>query len=317
MHALLNSDSIAAASPLPEAAVKGIMMMAKRIKPLPLTLFGENIVEVRRAVLSYFPEYGRGWVAANIVPPYMPAGSAGRATPMWQRLSAHDYVTLPHGAGHPLSARAMACASLSASVSVGIADGAYGNDFSYGVHERDLGSGVETDKFTSLMPTQPQHLSEIDFVRWKYVATLDVHDAEGHGVSYPDRFEFKKHFNTDNPDFIPESKWTKMPWVADTAKERHEALFLPGLKYKSVAFFRLVGFVLREAYRNSRYTQREQNGFILDVGIPIGAAAGKVTNNVKIYISEQNVVHIRPCEQVCDARAIAPFAFAGDDACVM
>lgn len=241
------------------------------------------------------------WFKTHAVKSFIPSRDRKSNTSVYVRWSTHKYEISSPVEYAGLSARCLAWASLKGGISLGVSQASLGDNIYYEVKELQFNEDSPLT-FTSLMFTKQEHSYNVDYLRWRYMKT-----GLAQGVAFPEHTTFGKHFHREVLPIIKESGWTNAQWVKDTRDG--EAMFLPGLKYGSAQFHSLIRFVLRQAYSKFRYTIEDQNNFVVDVQRPIGAAAGKPTSKVKLYVTKQNVIHIRPCEQAADCTADESFSF--------
>lgn len=242
------------------------------------------------------------WFKSHAVKSFVPLRDRRLNTSVYNRWANHEYKISSPGKYMGLSAKCLAWASLKGGISVGPSHARLGDDIYYEVEERSTNGTLAKTIFSSLMFTKMAQSRNVDYLRWQYmIYGLDQ------GVAFPEHATFRKHFHREGLPLEKESLWPDAQWVKDTRDG--EAMFMSGFKYGSPQFHQLVRFVLKQSYSQMRYTVEEQNEFVVDVRKLIGAANGKPTSKVKLYVTKQNVIHVRPCEQRAVCTADVPFEF--------
>ena len=197
-----------------------------------------------------------------------------------------------------LSPTGLIQASTESSVSVGARGTSYGRnlDFTLGV-----GLGQATDLRSALMVSEVAHCSMWDFKRWFFIKHFNDLWSRPHSADFKivDQHEHCSHGN-ENP--CRDSCWVHASWVGRTKGNENSARFRPGIRFGGEKYMRLAAHVLLAAYANLLFTQRQQDKYVVDTGVLVGAAGGKPTQNVQIYITPYNEIHIRPSEHAAHAR---------------
>lgn len=210
-----------------------------------------------------------------------------------------QYVTQSARTGQlALPADILAHASRTSGMSVGLSDSKYGDDFIYEVESL---AGCSTEVFKSMMPVCHQHLSRPDYKRWHDLELFEQ-DLSFQSLQLP--LDVYKHFGQQTAAPVPYEKWRRQDWVEKTqprfrsARNKYDgnATFRPGFKQLGVGYRRLVCDVLREAYAHQLYTMVQQNAFSLETDEYVGAADGHPTKSLILYVTNPNVVHVRPYE---------------------
>lgn len=242
------------------------------------------------------------WVKSHAVRSFVPTRDRKLKTSVYCRWANCEYkISFPEEYVG-LSAKCLAWASLKGGISVGPHHARLGDNLYYEVEERSNDGTSAKTNFSSLMFTKMEQSQSVDYLRWRYMV-----DGLEQGVTFPEHVTFRKHFHREGLPMEKESLWRDAQWVKDT--RYGEATFMSGFKYRSPQFHKLVRFVLRQSYSQMRYTVGKQNEFVVDVRKLIGAANGKPTSRVKLYVTDHNVIHIRPCEQKAVCTADVPFKF--------
>lgn len=246
----------------------------------------------------------RNWLASHVSSPYMPYPDKKRGGAEYVDWEQSEFRLLLDGEISQLDARSIAWAAKKGGIVIGYPDTPYGSEILANIKNI---SQVGSSPQQCLHLTKEKDVNDLRFLLWKYVVNFSYEKRDQPGLQLPDPSDFHKHFNTQK--FIPHRDWTNDSWVKGTQGKDSPALFLPGFKYKSPQFYNLLVLVLKTAYQANRYDYSDMNGFVVDVGAPIGAAAGEVTSRVELYITKQNVIHLRPCEKIAMASAEFPFKF--------
>lgn len=181
----------------------------------------------------------------------------------------------------------LAWSSVHSSVSVGCTNTPYGAGSNFVL------TRTGTDRYDALMVMQPGHLSGNDYRRWWFVKHFNDHWADPKAVGVIPVNQHL-HCRLGNQRPCAASAWRRAQWVGTTNTQ--SAAFCPGVAFGGWKYMSLVRHVLLAAYADSRFTWQRQDGFVVDVGIPVGAADGHVTTSVEIYVTQCNEIHIRPTE---------------------
>lgn len=199
-------------------------------------------------------------------------------------------------ASPPIScpAEGLEWAAKTSSVSVGAPHTVYGCDLSFGLKC----PGVMGSHYGTLMLTSVAHFTENDLLRWLFVKCFnDVWTTPGNmGIRFVDQ---NNHCKYGPKCPCSDSQLVIAPLVLETRNK--PAQFRPGVRFAGERYARLVAHVLKTAYGQSRFSQKDQDRFTVDIGVNVGASSGVVTKNVRIYITPQNEIHIRPTEDCADA----------------
>lgn len=143
---------------------------------------------------------------------------------------------------------------------------------------------------TAVCVSRTEHLSDPVVRRWSFSFLPRVSDSDDPGFSYAEQGH--KHFKLSH---VSESKSRSEAWV-DSTRSPGAALFRPGLHETSHEVEYLVRLALSHAFESGRYTAEEQNRFVFDTHSFVGAAEGKQTSRIELYLTPQNQLHIRPKE---------------------
>ena len=155
--------------------------------------------------------------------------------------------------------------------------------------EETMASG-KTMPRTAVCISRPEHLSAPVVRRWLYCFAGSEYATEHTGFSYA--MHGHKHFKLASCcGTEPEIR----DWVKNTSSPG-EAQFRPGLRPDSPEIANFVRKALTSAFDSGLYAPDEINGHEIDIGDFIGAANGKETTRIRIYVTEQNELHIRPKE---------------------
>lgn len=181
----------------------------------------------------------------------------------------------------------LAWSSVHSGVSIGCTNTPYGVDANFVL------TRTGTDRHDALMVMQPGHLAGNDYRRWWFVKHFNDHwaDPKAVGVIMVNQHS---HCRLGNRQPCVTSVWRRAQWVGATSTL--SAAFCPGVAFGGWKYMSLVRHVLLAAYADSRFVWQRQNGFVVDVGVPVGAADGHVTTSVEIYVTRRNEIHIRPTE---------------------
>ena len=262
-----------------------------------LSVLPTCLEKVREVCKAGGGAFGESYFRAHFMPPYSPARSMSPT--VYSRYASHTY-TVATPAGRALPAPVAGLASLLGGISIGLSETIYGDQLERDVDETPLSGGVAT-AFKGLLLTLPEHAKDDDWRRWNYAMTYPA-SLGAKGIVLPT--DLWKHFGREAFPRSPVSVWRKESWVADTGKtptQRNKLLgnatFLPGFKHRGPGYRKLVCDVLQAAYEHQQYTEAQQKTFTLDIGTPVGAAKGKVTTSLKLYLTTGNVIHVRPYEK--------------------
>lgn len=183
--------------------------------------------------------------------------------------------------------------SLTSSISVGAKNTTYGNLPEFVLRDN---LNPARGRKSALMVSEVSHLSRCDVQRWFFVKHFNDYwpNPTKVGVKFVDQHGHCVH---GNERACVDAQWTGADWVAATRSRGISAKFRPGIYFGSEKYARLVAHVLRTAYENMYFAQAQQDQYVVDVGVYVGASNGKPTKNVEIYITPQNEIHIRPSEQ--------------------
>lgn len=192
-------------------------------------------------------------------------------------------------------------ASRTSSVSVGSTGTAYGVGL---VFELANSSALSARRYDAIMVSELLQLGAADLNRWLFVKSFnDVWTTpEKCGVMLADQHQ---HCRYGRRPPCADSVWTKETWVSKTRNT--QAFFRPGIAFAGERYLRLIAHILRAAYAQSLFLHTRQNGFIVDVGANVGSSNGQVVSHVQIYITAQNVIHIRPTHGPCQVSAPIDF----------
>ena len=217
-------------------------------------------------------------------------------TPFSERSNQKRYEINVVSAAYSLDGRKFARSFFRGGMLLGIAGSKYGDYFSYKVKERD-DKGQSNEVFTSYMATLPKHVHEPILRRWLYAyrAANNIECANNMDlVRFPP--DHTKHFfaRTVDEKMLVES--TKSGKSFGRNRIDNAAKFLSSIQKASYAYAYLLSSVLRLAFVSRRYEEDEQNRFSVDVGVDIGAANGRMTKVVCLYVTNGIDIHIRPFE---------------------
>lgn len=186
----------------------------------------------------------------------------------------------------PAAYMAMACSL--GDISVGLTGTKYGDQLCY---------SIMPGEYSSIMLTKDEQLLNDDYKRWLFVRSFENKEDFQNAITISESKQ-GKHFDSrlTKLPYTPSTRWSK-DWIDNTkGGAGHDAKFMPGLKAKSVEHYYLIYLALKAAYSQKLYTLKSQDGFILDLLTPIGAANGDVVSRIVLYCAENATIHIRPYE---------------------
>lgn len=165
-----------------------------------------------------------------------------------------------------------------------------------GIWKKPIVRFVETTLDDSAIPrtavcvSRTGHLSDPIVRRWMFCFSKAENKLDNPGFIYAEQGH--KHFKLAS---MSEDRTTENDWV-DSTRPPGAALFRPGLHETSQIIADLIRMALSRAFESGCYTADEQNRFEVNTNQIIGAASGKRTSKIKLYMTAQNELHIRPKE---------------------
>lgn len=150
----------------------------------------------------------------------------------------------------------------------------------------------------SLCITKKEDFNDEAVKRWISVMNSSAIEMEGvFRTSYE-----QKHFKVSHLPRPQCQDWSDEPWVLAT--KAGAAQFRPGIQPQGTEYNEILRQVLSSAFAEGRYEADALDGFVCDIyededknaKLYIGAADGKPTSKVEMYLTDQNVVHLRPKE---------------------
>lgn len=196
-----------------------------------------------------------------------------------------------------LKADGLAYSSLNACISLGCRASGYGSGVNF-----KLEQGVA--EIDSIMVSDFSDMNLGDLQRWLFVKYINDRwsSPKEYGIYLVDE---NHHCRKCREGKLKDTNWDTNEFKIDTLI--NQAAFRPGIFFADECYTRLVAHVLKAAYQDARFTASRQNGFVVDIGIEIGAANNHVTRNVEIYVLDTNHIHIRPSEHNANMRSVYDF----------
>lgn len=179
---------------------------------------------------------------------------------------------------------ALAWAYVQGGIALGFPKDGFWRKLHYKIEEtRATGASVTR---SVLCLSVPEHLADSTIRRWLFAFGFSGDEPTGFSLADYNHKHFKlagwaSDVKTDS-------------WISSTLDG--EALFNPGLRHNSPAHISLVRKALSAAFQTGKYETDEIDGFVWDSGRTIGAANGKLTSKIVVYMTSQNELHIRPKE---------------------
>lgn len=166
------------------------------------------------------------------------------------------------------------------------------------VNETDC-STKATEEHRILSLSRREDFEDPAVARWMWAMNPSV--DVGKGVHFTD-YE-RKHFAVCHLPRPIVRDWSREEWVRNT--KAGAAVFRPGLVPHGNEYMSILHQVLCAAFSQGRYETGDLDGFVCQITEPglspeprnIGAAGGKPTSRVEMYLTDQNVLHLRPKEQ--------------------
>lgn len=292
MNLLLNPDVVALNPP---TLAQDLIALTKRLGNDRISIAATDVLKVREKIDELWSKSRKGHKS-----------SGTRELSGWKQffgnhfqVSKHKFasslwlIDSPHGASQ-CRADGLAAASQLSSISVGAKNTAYGNSPGFVLkHSLNPAQGFKS----ALMVSDGSHLSCCDVQRWLFVKHFNDYwsNPSAIGVRFVDS-QVCKHCLHGNEPPCADSQWTNARWVATTGSGGVPAQFRPGIRVGDEKYARLAKHVLEAAYGNLHFTQDQQDKYVVDTGVYVGASKGKPTKNVEIYITPRNEIHIRPSE---------------------
>ena len=236
----------------------------------------------------------RSKMQSLFIRPYVKANPCDSAME-GQRFKGHEYTISVDGGKSHLPGRKFAWSHLHGGILIGIAGSKYGDSFQYEVNERDRVCGKLSCQFVAYMASKVLHFGEPIFKRWIYAC------KSCGNIEYA-KVQKYIHFPACHVKHFSPAGLSKKQWLLSTRasisrnKVASAAKFINGIKKDSLAYAYLVSSAIRVAFENLRYSDYEQNRFSIDVGCVIGAAQGKETTVLALYVTNGVDIHIRPYE---------------------
>lgn len=211
-----------------------------------------------------------------------------------RRYNANNYsVSLAKGGGY-LPGNRFAWSYLNGGMLLGLSGGRYGDSFKYAVDECNKANGSLRARFEAYMASQTAHRDKPIMKRWLYAykAVANIECAQDHSlVRFPP--DHVKHFSPRGVDWTVCLDSTKR---CGRDRTQGAAKFIPEIRKDSLAYAYLVAAMIRIAFANQAYDESGQDAFAVDVGLVIGAADGKPTSVLVMYVTNGCDVHVRPYE---------------------
>ena len=292
MIVCLNDNTFSPSDWADEKKIRQFLSLCKRMNISKTSVFADKVSDIRNAVRhNGMINEVRNKLLSLVSRPYIK--TIARNTPLSnERCNSHHYSIVSADGNTMLSGREFAWAYLNGGMLVGLEGSSYGDLFEYQVY-RCRDGWRPRQQFASYMASAEKHIEKPVLKRWLYAykSRDNIECARNHNfVQFP--AEHVKHF--------PHKGISEKEWLDST--KSGAAKFIPAIKKDSLAYAYLVASLIRAAFEHQAYCDSEQNTFSVDVGRPVGAADGKKTSALIMYVTNGTDVHIRPYEKTAKVR---------------
>lgn len=295
MIVCLNDNTFSASDWANEKKIRQFLSLCKRMGVSNASVFADKVSCIRNAVRhNGMTNEIRNKLLSLVARPYIKA-IAGNVPLPSEKYIAHDYSVESADGNSLLPGREFAWAYLSGGMLVGLEGSSYGDLFEYQVYECSKDAGRQQRQFASYMASTEKHAEKAVLKRWLYAykSKENIECARDHHlVQFPD--EYVKHF--------PRKGISEKEWLDSTRSGA--AKFIPAIRKDSLAYAYLVSSVIRVAFEHQIYCDSGQNTFSVDIGSIVGAAGGKITSALVLYVTNGTEVHIRPYEKEAKVRIL-------------
>ena len=294
MMAVLNDCTFADADWRDVIKIREFLALCAALGIGHVSVFTDCLPQVSQALKNEcFPRDVRNRMRALFKRPFVNA-CLQVPTPASRRYNTNNYsVSLANGGGCLPGSR-FAWSYLNGDMLLGLSGSRYGDWFEYAVDECNKANSSLRARFESYMASQTAHRDKPILKRWLYAykAATNIECAQDHSlVRFPS--DHVKHFSPKGVDWNVCLNSTKR---CGRDRTQGAAKFIPGIRKDSLAYAYLVAAMIRIAFANQDYDESEQNAFAVDVGLVIGAADGKPTSVLVMYVTNGCDVHVRPYE---------------------
>lgn len=304
MMAYLNDDTFSAADWGDAQKILQLILLCGRLEVRHVAVFEVCLPFVSKAIkCEGISRDVRNKMRALFTRPYASHNSNSELDS--GRMCSNSYVINVGNGTNQLSGSKFARSYFNGGMLVGLPHSNYGSSFKYLVDEYRKSDGKFLRNFNSYMMSLESHHNETLLKRWQYAykSCDDVDYARRQRcVQLPE--DYIKHFSREG---LRKKEWlnsTKDCKFFRRDKARGAAKFIAGIQKDSLSYAYLLSAIMRTAFEKQVYEESEQNGLTVDVGCVIGAANGKETRVVILYVTGGTIVHIRPCEH--NAKIHAP-----------